>query len=134
MNIAFKVKGDIIHDIVEAEQAVIDYSGGQSDINYKKQGTLDTSKPIAIQYLTEGKMYDHVVGEINQATKQEEIWLGMFYIGNRKVINALQDAADRGVDIHMILDPNKVAFGHEKTGLPNLPVASEFHKKNKERS
>jgi len=132
MNIAFKVKGDIIHDIVEAEQAVIDYSGGQSDINYKKQGTLDTSKPIAIQYLTEGKMYDHVVGEINQATKQEEIWLGMFYIGNRKVINALQDAADRGVDIHMILDPNKVAFGHEKTGLPNLPVASEFHKKNKE--
>lgn len=132
MNIAFKVKGDIIHDIVEAEQAVIDYSGGKSEISYEKQDKKGGSGAIAIKYLTEGQNYKHVLTEIKHAKKGDDIWLGMFYLGDRGVIDALVDAADRGVVVNMILDPNKVAFGHEKTGLPNLPVASEMLKKNKE--
>lgn len=33
-----------------------------------------------------------------------------------------------GVTINLILDSNKVAFGNKKTGLPNIPVASELVK------
>lgn len=132
MNIAFKVKGDIVHDIVKAEQAVIDYSGGETEIKSGKTGNPDTSSTATAQYLTEGKVYKHVLQEINQASKGDDIWLGMLYLGNRKVIQALENASERGVDIKMILDPNKVAFGHGKFGLPNLPVASELYKHNKD--
>ena len=37
----------------------------------------------------------------------------------------------RGVPIKVILDPNKDAFGFEKTGIPNRPVAEELIKRSK---
>src|SRR5699024_11881967 len=36
-NIAFKISGDIIHDIVDAEQAVINYSGGKTIIDHAEK-------------------------------------------------------------------------------------------------
>lgn len=128
-NIAFKVSGEIINDIVKAEQAVIDYSGGEMVIDYKDK-VEPTSGDIAIQYLTEGKILDSILEEIKQANKDDTIWIGMFYIANRDVIDAIHDAADRGAKVQLILDPNKNAFGSNKTGLPNLPIASEMVKDN----
>lgn len=128
-NIAFKVSGEIINDIVKAEQAVIDYSGGEIVIDSK--GKVEpTNGDIAIQYLTEGKILKSILEEIEQAKKEDTIWIGMFYIANRDVIDAIHDAADRGAKVQLILDPNKNAFGSNKTGLPNLPIASEMFKDN----
>lgn len=126
-NIAFKVSGDIIHDIVETEQAVINYSGGETVIDHEDK-VDSTEGDIAVQYLTEGKILDGIIEELDQAGKEDTIWLGMFYIANREVIDALHAATDRGAKAKLILDPNKVAFGNNKTGLPNLPVASEMIK------
>ena len=42
------------------------------------------------------------------------------------MIDALNSATERGVEVNLILDPNKVAFGNGKTGLPNVPIASEL--------
>nr|WP_316046910.1 phospholipase D-like domain-containing protein [Planococcus glaciei] len=42
-------------------------------------------------------------------------------------MDALKEAANRGVDVRMILDPNENAFGTEKTGLPNRPVVNEMY-------
>lgn len=129
-NIAFKVSGELIADMAKAEQAVIDYSGGKTQI--KIPDSLSSEKgDIAVQYLTEGKILKHILHEIKAAEKEEMIWIGMFYIANRGVVDALHDAADRGVKVRLILDPNKAAFGNQKTGLPNVPIASEL-KKNKE--
>ena len=50
----------------------------------------------------------------------------MFFIAKRDLVNALIDAANRGVDVKMILDPNENAFGKEKSGLPNRPVVQEM--------
>lgn len=127
-NIAFKVSGDIIHEIAETEQAVIDYSEGKTKINQLKQQPFQDGN-IALQYLTEGKILKHLLAEIEQTKEDDEIWLGMFYIANRGVIDALHEAADRGVEINLILDPNTVAFGNRKTGLPNVPIAAELNKK-----
>src|SRR5699024_8469895 len=66
--------------------------------------------------------------EINLAEKGDTVWSGMFYIANRSIIDALHDASNRGVSIRLILDPNKAAFGNQKVGLPNLPIAAELIK------
>ena len=50
----------------------------------------------------------------------------MFYFSDRPVIRELLAAAERGVVIRVLLDPNKDAFGFEKSGLPNREVASEL--------
>ena len=50
----------------------------------------------------------------------------MFYLSDRTVIGALQEATNRGVEVRIILDPNENAFGSQKIGLPNIPVAKEL--------
>lgn len=124
-NIAFKVSGEIIKDMMKAEQAVIDYSGGKTQLHIPNVGSQQDGD-IAVQYLTEGKILKHLLHEINKTEKDDTIWIGMFYIANRGVIDGLHEATERGVAVHLILDPNKVAFGNQKTGLPNVPVASEL--------
>lgn len=124
-NIAFKVSGEIITEMIKAEQAVIDYSGGKTQIQMPQKQSEEKGA-LAVQYLTEGKILKHILLEIEKAEKDDMIWLGMFYIANRGVIDALHEAAERGVKIQLILDPNKAAFGNQKTGLPNVPIASEL--------
>nr|WP_251025864.1 phospholipase D family protein [Bacillus sp. ISL-47] len=126
-NIAFEVKGPILSDLVKSEQAVVDYSASGNLPAFKSltKGENSTAKA---QVLTEGKIYNHIVKEINEAKRGETIWLGMFYLADREVVKALKDAADRGVKVKMILDPNQNAFGSEKVGLPNIPVAAELDK------
>lgn len=126
-NIAFEVKGPILADLVKTEQAVVDYSasGKLADFTSEKSNKIG---PLKAQVLTEGKIYKHILQEINKAGKGETIWLGMFYLAERKVVDALKESADRGVKVKIILDPNQNAFGSEKIGLPNIPVAAELNK------
>jgi phosphatidylserine/phosphatidylglycerophosphate/cardiolipin synthase-like enzyme len=42
------------------------------------------------------------------------------------VLRALHEAAARGAAVRVLLDPNKDAFGREKNGIPNRPVATEL--------
>ena len=50
----------------------------------------------------------------------------MFYLADRDIVDALIDASRRGVEIRLLLDPNKDAFGYSKSGIPNRPAASEL--------
>lgn len=126
-NIAFEVKGPILSDLIKSEQAVVNYSASGSLPSIKKKAA-EKDYAIKAQVLTEGKIYKHILKEIEEAGEGETIWLGMFYLADRKVVNALKDAADRGIQVKMILDPNQNAFGTEKVGLPNIPVAAELDK------
>lgn len=126
-NIAFEVKGPILADLVKTEQAVVDYSASGKLTDFKPEDSKKTGT-VKAQVLTEGKIYKHIIKEINKSGKGETIWLGMFYLADRKVVDSLKKAADRGVKVKMILDPNQNAFGSEKIGLPNIPVAAELDK------
>ncbi|CAH0243033.1 Cardiolipin synthase A [Peribacillus sp. Bi96] len=126
-NIAFQMGGNIIGDFVKAEEAAYDFSGGPKTFPEFKGATADKGQ-ISVQLLTEGKINKHVLKSIRDTKKGDKIHLAMFYIADRDVVEALTDAAKRGVKIQMILDPNQNAFGSEKIGLPNLPVAAEFDK------
>ncbi|WP_404346425.1 phospholipase D family protein [Sutcliffiella horikoshii] len=122
-NTAFEVSGNIIGDILKTEQAILDFSGGGTLPKYTGQAE---EGDIAVQLLTERKILDHVLEEIKKSKDKEEIWVGMFYLAERKIIEELIAAADRGVTVNLILDPNEHAFGQQKIGLPNRPVAAEM--------
>ncbi|UOK56452.1 phospholipase D-like domain-containing protein [Bacillus sp. OVS6] len=123
-NVAFQVNGNVIADVLESEQAVSDYSGGPNLPVYEKKNAEKGN--IKVQVLTEGKIYKHLLESIRNTEKDDEIWIGMFYLADRKVIDSLVAASNRGAEIKMILDPNQNAFGQEKIGLPNRPVAEEL--------
>lgn len=134
-NIAFKVKGDIIKDMVKAEKAVADFSGGNLDAFPTEEKVNDSVKALPpgatsvnAQILTEREIQKGVVKALDDAKKGDEVWIGMFYLADRDIIDAIEDAAEREVDIRLVLDPNQNAFGQEKIGLPNLPIAAELHK------
>lgn len=56
--------------------------------------------------------------------------MGIFYISDVKVLSALSEAAKRGVNIQIIADPNKDAFGLKKNGTPNRMALSRLAKEN----
>ncbi len=127
-NVALKVKGPVLNDILEAEEAVVAYSTG---------GTLprlevaeQTEGMYAVQYLTEKKILQAMLDDIEKAEEGDTIWLGMFFIAKKELVEALMEAASRGVKVKMILDPNENSFGNEKTGIPNRPVAQEMMEKS----
>lgn len=133
-NTAFEVSGSIIKDMLLTEQAVLDFSGGGELPSYSDNGNADVIKeqgPIRVQLLTEGKILKHIRKEIKAAKRGEEIWVGMFYIAERKVVDELILASQKGVKVRMILDPNQHAFGQQKIGLPNRPVAAEMVEEGK---
>jgi len=133
-NIAFKVKGEILKDMVKAEISIAEFSDGnvkafptEADLDQNIQPTTsDEELAVKAQILTEGKVQDHVVQAIKKAKKEDEIWIGMFYLADRDIITSIEEAAKRGVKINIVLDPNQNAFGQEKIGLPNLPIAAEL--------
>ncbi|WP_046181370.1 phospholipase D family protein [Domibacillus tundrae] len=123
-NVAFEVKGALVGDMLKSEKAAADT---RREINFPD--SIDPHQnegDVRVQLLTEGKIQEAVHDEIDAAKKGDEIWLAMFYLADRTVIEGLTDAANRGVNVKLILDTNKNSFGRKKTGLPNIPMAAEL--------
>ena len=127
-NVALEIREAIAPDLLKTEKGVASFSGGQLsrdnvDPPKKESGGLQ------IRVVTEASIHKEIIAEINAATPGDTIHLAMFYLSERRIIKALETAAHRGIKIRMVLDPNKDAFGYEKTGIPNRPVAHELTKK-----
>lgn len=129
-NMAFKVSGPVINDILEAEEAVSRYSGGP---DFPRIEAAEQQGDYQVQYLTERKVLDALLSDIEKTAEGDSIHLAMFYIAESSVVRALTDAANRGVDVRLILDANENAFGTEKTGLPNRPVVHEMLAESEDR-
>ncbi len=129
-NTAFLIKEDVWQDVLKGEMAVASFS------NYRLS-SLDLSfvSPseegnIKVQYLTEGKIKSDLIKDIDSTEEGESIDMPMFYLSDRDIISSLLKASERGVEIRLILDPNKDAFAREKNGIPNRQVAKELVKKS----
>ncbi|SDS87912.1 Phosphatidylserine/phosphatidylglycerophosphate/cardiolipin synthase [Paenibacillaceae bacterium GAS479] len=94
---------------------------------------VNASFNVGVQLLTEGRIQEHALRDLRAAGKGDRVWLGMFYLADRKVIQELLAASDRGSLVRLILDPNEVAFGNSKIGVPNRPVAAELLEKSENR-
>ncbi|TMW71882.1 phospholipase [Alteribacter natronophilus] len=129
-NVAFAVNGPILGDLVESEKAVAVMSGAEEhwfdefvveDLTDETEGTGEK-----IQLITEGKIKENLLEELQLTDEGDTIYLGAFYLSDRDVISELLEAAKRGTDVRVILDANKDAFGREKNGVPNRPAAAEL--------
>ena len=144
------MEGNIIKDIVESEKAVAALSNQVIAVDYEAKedeqvaemyallqdpvlaaaNTNPTNAVAETCLLTENKIKKHLLSEIKALTQGGQIWIGMFYLADRQVIEELLLAAERGVEIRLVLDANKDAFGLEKNGIPNRPVANELYEKS----
>lgn len=125
-NVALKITGgDIWRDVLTSERIVAELSG--SDFPALPYSKIESAAgELRAIFLTEGKIRGRVLRFIENTARGDSIDIAMFYLSDRKIIRALSDAANRGVHIRLILDPNKDAFGWTKNGIPNRPVAKEL--------
>lgn len=133
-NIGFRLKGDIIKDLIKSELRIAVYSGYEyevSDFNYETKNNNSKEEDIrSVSLITESKIKDSIINELNNSDSSDKVYIGMFYLSHRGIIETLINAANRGVDIKIILDPNKDAFGIKKNGIPNRQVAKELRDKS----
>ena len=130
-NVAVLINGGFAKKIYLTQTAVS--SGKISNINFEIENNdirIDTERYLEVVLLTEKKIRDNILSEIKSLEKGDEINLAMFYISDRKIVRELIRASKRDVEINIILDPNKDAFGYEKNGIPNRQVAYELMKKS----
>ena len=130
-NIAMKLSGDILYDLLESERAVVNFSGGNtrsfSDFADKLPAKTENSDgQYTVQLITEEKIKDSILEMVKGAEADDTLSIGLFYLSDRDVVEAFKHALDRGVELKMVLDINQDAFGNEKNGVPNRPVADEL--------
>ena len=78
---------------------------------------------VSAQLVTEGAIKEVVLEELGSVEAGDVVELGMFYLSDRDVIEALVGASLRGASVRVVLDPAKDAFGREKSGVPNRQAA-----------
>ncbi len=84
---------------------------------------------LRVAVLTEGAIRDTLLKHFNAARAGDAIDIAQFYLAERQVIAALLRAAQRGVTVRVLLDPNRDAFGFEKSGVPNRPVGNALRQR-----
>ena len=126
-NVALLVSGKTAVDMLNSEQPVAFMSKGDEFPAVILGAEPNNAELPQAQVLTEQAIYRTALQMIDQAQSQDQLSLAMFYLSERKIVNALKQAKQRGVNIRLLLDPNKDAFGRQKNGIPNRQVASELH-------
>lgn len=135
-NIAIIIKGAPAREAEYAEHAVAAFSGFPALGSAKKSA----GRPVAaqgntagecesryqIQLLTEKKIKDRLIREIQDSFRGDLIMVGMLYLTHRQIIRELKEAAGRKVEVRIILDSSEHAFGMKKYGIPNRHAALDL--------
>jgi phosphatidylserine/phosphatidylglycerophosphate/cardiolipin synthase-like enzyme len=131
-NTAIKIDDAIWEEVLKSELAVAKFSGvaiSEPSIEFLAD-ISDREGTAKVQLLTEEKIKDKIIEKLKALRVGDTLDVAMFYLSDRNIVRELAQADDRGVKIRILLDPNKDAFGREKNGIPNRPVASELVKKS----
>lgn len=134
-NIALEVRGELWRHLAASEQAVLTFSGDERDLASLIPASAEPVEPVPagnlpmVQLLTESKIRDALLTGLATADASTRIDMAAFYLSDRRVVDALAAAANRGARVRLLLDPNKDAFGYEKSGIPNRPVAAELRRR-----
>jgi phosphatidylserine/phosphatidylglycerophosphate/cardiolipin synthase-like enzyme len=127
-NVALRVEGAAAREILESEMALARFSGWRGHIyaDTVDEPNAQQNGATRLQFLTEEAIREHLLREIASTRNGDSISIAMFYLSDREVIEGLLAAAAREVRVRLILDPNRDAFGRQKDGVPNRPVANEL--------
>jgi phosphatidylserine/phosphatidylglycerophosphate/cardiolipin synthase-like enzyme len=137
-NVAARVPGPVLNSLLESELHIARFSGWHGSItpptvtpeaaatSAGNSADITSGKAARVQVLTEGAIHQALVEHLDGAVKGDSVDIAMFYVSDRGVVESLLAASPRGVNVRLILDPNKDAYGHTTSGLPNQPAASEL--------
>ena len=124
-NVAMVFRGKSMEDLIKSESIFFDKLPDVIE-NFKAE---EVTSPYKLKVISEGKIYDEISKNIKDTKKGDKINLGIFYLSEFRILRDLGEAAKRGVDVKIIADLNKDAFGLEKNGSPNRPALSELKEK-----
>lgn len=126
-NVAVRFTGPAVADLLDTENAVLRFCGeapvDPDTMNRERDGRTTAA---SIRILTESAVKTALLQLIGESVAGEQLDLATFYLADRATLRALILAHERGVKLRLLLDPNKDAFGHDKRGIPNRPVAAEL--------
>ena len=127
-NVGLRFEGAAAPDLLRSELEIARFSGWQGGFpsveSSPRSGTEACS--VEMRALTEGEIPVALISAIDATDEADTIELAMFYLSHRAICEAMVRAAERGVLVRLILDPNRDAFGREKNGIPNRPLAREL--------
>jgi phosphatidylserine/phosphatidylglycerophosphate/cardiolipin synthase-like enzyme len=144
-NVALRLEGEALRPLLMSELAIARFSGWQGSplAAFVERGqpvpapdddpaaaNADTARTRAA-VITEGAIRTALVERFAAAGQGDAIDIAQFYLADRPVIEALLAAARRGATVRVLLDPNRDAFGFEKSGVPNRPVGQELLEKSR---
>lgn len=124
-NTALRFSGQAALDLLRTEVSVMDMSDRSVPFTVPDAVAAFPAR-AQVQVLTEAAIRDAALNAIDATRPGNQIRLSQFYFTHRALVEAIVNAHERGVNIRVILDPNKDAFGRKKSGLPNRQVALEL--------
>jgi hypothetical protein len=130
-NVALQLAGEALRPLLASELDIAGWSGWRGGARFEAFRATPASAAVAASdtratVLTEGAIREALLETLGSTRAGDSVDIAQFYFSERRVIDALIAAARRGVSVRVVLDPNKDAFGFEKSGLPNREVASEL--------
>lgn len=131
-NIAFKIKGPLARDIAESERAVARLSG----CDFEKAAIANVFRSegdLKVRLLTEDTIGRTLLMDLDRAGSGDVIYLAMFYLSDKRIIDGLVKASKRDARVLCILDANDESFGTRKIGLPNQISAQTLQRKSRGR-
>ena len=136
-NVALEFSGEGVVDLLNSEQAVLDFSAGDieplqvtndaTNNSNVQTSSSDSTAPLTLSVLTESKIRNRVTDVFKGVKQGDRVDLSMFYLSHRGIIEAMIEAHQRGAVLRVLLDPSEDAFGKKKNGIPNRQVAMELH-------
>ena len=135
-NVALRLAGEALRPLLNSELALARMSGWRGAEHFAAfaaaSATASAAAPVATTddmeaaVYTEGTIREVLIQQLDVTRRGDAVDIAQFYFSDRQVIDALLNASRRGASIRVVLDPNKDAFGFEKSGVPNREVASEL--------
>lgn len=128
-NVALRFNSSIIKDLIESEKVVCDFSGYEfPDIDYENNYKDKEGEDILIRAISEKSIFNSLDENIKLSQKGDQINIAIFYLADFDIIKNLEKASQRGVEINIIADANRDAFGLKKNGNPNRSALSKLGK------
>ena len=129
-NVALQFRGEAVWDLLAAENAVLTMSGEAPLVvaNHRPERSLFLGADgLTVQVRTEGRIKEAVLRGLGTAGAGDVVMVTMFYLSHPDIVDALCGARARGARVRVMLDTNRDAFGRQKSGVPNRPVAARLH-------
>jgi phosphatidylserine/phosphatidylglycerophosphate/cardiolipin synthase-like enzyme len=127
-NVALETDGKILEEIFANLNEVAEFSKEKIDLDLAgkiKDNNIENSD-YKVQYITEAKIGEALDVDIDSLNSGDSVEMGMYFLADHSVIDKLIKASNRGVDIKIIFDRSKDAFGMSTNGVPNKPVAKKL--------